>query len=651
MLQGDDADDADGTRAARAVATTPGAAAVAPTLADMAAAAAAAAALVPGSLPMVPGSLPLVPAPGGVGVGGGPLAGAQAAAMAAAAAKGTALGGIGPQPLMMMSPNGPMVVGFHTPTATQQKSMAAAMATMAAAAAAVQGGAGNHGNGSDDEAADDADGGVGDGSTVADFYRSWGATPPALQSKKLTLEEAAQRTLEASVTVGTARQDTMEVDTARATMLGANPGSAGVYSMRWDKDRRESLKSQVAADALAQDDEFDEHIYSPTTASPGTGLEAGAGPGRTPEEGGFLPFREALVAARALGLSTSTEWKVYRKSGARPSNLPSNPDTVYRHWGWQGYAHWLGTGNTPGGRDHEPRPFDAALATVRALGLSTQQDWDEWCGNGMRPANIPQDPARAYRGSGWRGWPHWLGVATTSLESTGGGGGGGGKSARGRFLPFGAALKLARSFELGSQRGWYAWCKDGLRPANLPANPAMTYRHDGWRGWGHWVGTERGATVGGVADGAADGEEDEDAPAFIEEEYDGPVGGYEMRDEHGKWWPVTLQEHSVDGNIVLWYGDDCDVYEGIGGGYHWVDGWGSTLKDDDGQEITLRRTDDEEGNLPLPRYASPAVQFHPMGVNSISVAPLHSAPGKHPLEQCYRCVCCTSAVPVQARPA
>ena len=63
------------------------------------------------------------------------------------------------------------------------------------------------------------------------------------------------------------------------------------------------------------------------------------------------------------------------------------------------------------------------------------------------------------------------------------------------FLPFNEALVAARAAGLASQKEWHAWCRNGLRPPNVPAAPAETYKIDGWRGWRHWLGTERGGAA------------------------------------------------------------------------------------------------------------------------------------------------------------
>ena len=45
----------------------------------------------------------------------------------------------------------------------------------------------------------------------------------------------------------------------------------------------------------------------------------------------------------------------------------------------------------------------------------------------------------------------------------------------------------ARSLKLKSAREWAVSCKSGERPANIPA-PDNVYKHEGWQGYGHWLG-------------------------------------------------------------------------------------------------------------------------------------------------------------------
>ena len=55
----------------------------------------------------------------------------------------------------------------------------------------------------------------------------------------------------------------------------------------------------------------------------------------------FLPFDEALRAARHLRLVSSAKWRLWCKSGARPANMPARPDQAHVHDGWMGWAHFL----------------------------------------------------------------------------------------------------------------------------------------------------------------------------------------------------------------------------------------------------------------------------------------------------------------------
>ena len=52
-----------------------------------------------------------------------------------------------------------------------------------------------------------------------------------------------------------------------------------------------------------------------------------------------------VAQVRKTKLRSETEWRVWCKTKARPNDIPSTPDNVYKEQGWQGWGHWLGTGN------------------------------------------------------------------------------------------------------------------------------------------------------------------------------------------------------------------------------------------------------------------------------------------------------------------
>jgi superfamily II DNA or RNA helicase/predicted small metal-binding protein len=61
--------------------------------------------------------------------------------------------------------------------------------------------------------------------------------------------------------------------------------------------------------------------------------------------------------------------------------------------------------------------------------------------------------------------------------------------------PFAAARAFIRSLKLNSQEDWYTYCVSGKKPDDIPRNPNIFYRGQGWVGFGDWLGTERRANA------------------------------------------------------------------------------------------------------------------------------------------------------------
>ena len=45
---------------------------------------------------------------------------------------------------------------------------------------------------------------------------------------------------------------------------------------------------------------------------------------------------------RELGLKSAEEWRAWCASGARPHDIPSDPNTYYASSGWLSYGDFLG---------------------------------------------------------------------------------------------------------------------------------------------------------------------------------------------------------------------------------------------------------------------------------------------------------------------
>jgi superfamily II DNA or RNA helicase len=134
------------------------------------------------------------------------------------------------------------------------------------------------------------------------------------------------------------------------------------------------------------------------------------------------------------------------------------------------------------------RPFEEARAFVHSLELKCGDEWHKFCRGqllekGLRPADIPSNPNKAYANSGWMSMGDWLGTGIVANYNK-------------VYRPFDEARAFARSLELKSQVEWHKFCsgkmpEKGRLPSGIPSNPRETYAKSGWKGYGDWLGTGR----------------------------------------------------------------------------------------------------------------------------------------------------------------
>ena len=120
----------------------------------------------------------------------------------------------------------------------------------------------------------------------------------------------------------------------------------------------------------------------------------------------WRPFQEARTFVRNLGFKNQVEWNRWRKTSARPADIPANPSRSYKDKGWVSWGDWFGTGNRKGGY----RTFGDARAFVRGLGLKGLTEWKQWVKSSAKPTDIPANPAEVYRNKGWVSLGDWIGT-------------------------------------------------------------------------------------------------------------------------------------------------------------------------------------------------------------------------------------------------
>ncbi|MDC0324369.1 hypothetical protein OAM21_04160, partial [Verrucomicrobia bacterium] len=189
----------------------------------------------------------------------------------------------------------------------------------------------------------------------------------------------------------------------------------------------------------------------------------------------YRTFNAAREFARSLNLKNSDEWRAFCKSGKLPSDIPTNPNRIYKDKGWIGLGDWLGTG-TIASYNKKYRSFEEAREFTRSLNLTNQKAWQVFCTSGKLPADIPSHPDQIYKEKGWIGLRDWLGTENIATRNK-------------KYRTFNAAREFARSLNLKNRNEWIAFCKSGKLPADIPATPNNTYKDKGWKSMGDWLGT------------------------------------------------------------------------------------------------------------------------------------------------------------------
>ena len=123
---------------------------------------------------------------------------------------------------------------------------------------------------------------------------------------------------------------------------------------------------------------------------------------------GFLQFEEARAYVREVGLESKEQWVEWCSAGHRPEDIPRNPHEKYADDEWLSWRDWLGYGEGQTAMNTFLE-FEVARESVWEVGLKSQEQWEQWCREGLRPDTIPYSPDVTYKGEGWLSWPDWLG--------------------------------------------------------------------------------------------------------------------------------------------------------------------------------------------------------------------------------------------------
>ena len=141
---------------------------------------------------------------------------------------------------------------------------------------------------------------------------------------------------------------------------------------------------------------------------------------------------------------------------------------------------WLGTFYVaPQNRKY--RKFEFARKYVRTLNIKTVNQWRNYTKSDGLPEDIPTQPDRVYKNSGWVNYGDWLGTGNIAPKDM-------------VWRSFKEARIYVHSLNLTSLEKWRTYCTKGIngmpsKPVDIPSSPHSKYKNSGWVNYGDWLGT------------------------------------------------------------------------------------------------------------------------------------------------------------------
>jgi hypothetical protein len=187
-------------------------------------------------------------------------------------------------------------------------------------------------------------------------------------------------------------------------------------------------------------------------------------------EDNFVSYEEAKAYALTTGIKISVDWK---GNHVIPSNMPRNPNIVYKDKGWTSWADFLNSDKISNTKRRDYfLSFEEARKYVHSLRLLGFNEWDEYCKSGERPNFIPRHPYKHYKGNGWVSWYDWLNINEQREVN---------------YATYEEAKDYAQLHKIGGRKEWLEHIQSGNAPSYIPAGVDEIYKGKGWTSWADFL--------------------------------------------------------------------------------------------------------------------------------------------------------------------
>ena len=174
----------------------------------------------------------------------------------------------------------------------------------------------------------------------------------------------------------------------------------------------------------------------------------------------FKPFHEAKKIIHQKNLKNNSECRKFTQSKQFPSEIPANPDQVYKNKGWSNWEDWLGTKADP--RKITFKDYEDARSILRKFKISNSKEWQKFAKSDKKTNDVPADAARYYKNKGWISWGDFLSTGRIANQNK-------------KYLSCSEAKKFVHSLGLKNQQEWRDYCNSGKKPDNIPTSPEKVY--------------------------------------------------------------------------------------------------------------------------------------------------------------------------------
>lgn len=134
------------------------------------------------------------------------------------------------------------------------------------------------------------------------------------------------------------------------------------------------------------------------------------------------------------------------------------------------------TNVSEGGEGQSGRRFKSTIIDVKEwisknlFGINSETKWRDYVKSNIIPKHIPKRPDVVFKNYGWVSWGDFLN--TTNKKNTT------------QLISYTELKSIANNIKLNNIRAWYNYA----RLNNLPVNPQLTYKNNGWLSWEDFLG-------------------------------------------------------------------------------------------------------------------------------------------------------------------